>query len=141
MCELDVWPAFHVGARTSIFLLTLTSGRFVCRSVVCTAACCYRIAPGICCPPPPGQILRMQSRMNARKAVQGGGGGASGPSLGSETGSDTYTMFRCDNPCLDLTVGIPPFLFFDPLGYSCMLRTVARAYYFYAVDLTIWMAM
>ena len=45
---------------------------------------------------PPGQILRMQSRMNARKAVQGGGGGCSGPALGSETGSDTYTMFRCE---------------------------------------------
>eukprot|EP00904_Undaria_pinnatifida_P005416 jgi/Undpi1/2003/HiC_scaffold_12.g05390.m1 len=40
------------------------------------------------------QILRMQSRMNARKATQGGGGGGSGPALGSETGNDTYTMFR-----------------------------------------------
>lgn len=113
-CELNVSPAFHVGARTSIFcwLSPLVVSYFALWYIY-TAACCYRIAPGICCSLPPGQILRMQSRMNARKAVQGGGGGTSGPSLGSETGSDTYTMFRCDNPCLDLTVGTL-FVFWSP---------------------------
>ncbi|CAM9861444.1 unnamed protein product [Ectocarpus fasciculatus] len=37
------------------------------------------------------QILRMQSRNNARKAAQGGGGTTP---LGSDTTEDTYTMFQ-----------------------------------------------
>lgn len=57
------------------------------------------VAETVCCPYPcllrtavvhMLQILRMQSR-STRKVAQGGGTSA----RGSETGQDTYTMFRC----------------------------------------------
>lgn len=89
----------NVGAR-AVFLPALTPPVSTVALWYCRPLLPYRTWHFLSiCPTPLGQILRMQSRMNARKAVQGGGGGGNGPSLGSETGSDTYTMFRCER-CL-----------------------------------------